>query len=382
MKRHSFMATKIFSILVIVSISVLIFQNCGEAPKAASHYGSEEEASLNDIQSSSSNSNGTQTRSTASNSSNTNNNSSSSTSKSPGKSKLEFLFCDIKRSVAQREGDFDSTNYKQYIDAFKNKLGCNGIRFPIDSKTDPDKVSSTAPNSKPESYTKLYRNAYSYARSQGLLIYANLLPEIGELEYNGKLDKWVDNTVAYVNHFCPDFVGPMNENSGFDNPTLLVKNVGEKIKSTCVDPFGYKIKNIQIIGPDTGVATKAISLLKDHPNFVNFVDVVSSHNNNGGSNYARGGSDASDRSATAADWATLYAKGGKPVWASEGPATWSAIPSSGTNKGKEVGIKAIMASKVVSGIVLYSAEKRINKNTFELTSEGKEVVDGLESYGW
>jgi hypothetical protein len=304
-----------------------------------------------------------------------------STSQPAAASGLQYVICDVKRLLSGRQGNVDEASYRKLIDAFKFKLGCNGIRVHIDAGTPASAVAEVASASKRESYTKLYRDVFAYARSNGLVIYANLLPVPKTLEFGGDAKVWGDTVSTYVNHFCPDFIGPFNENSKFGDHVTVVKTVRSRIKAQCQDPFGNTIQNIKIVGPDSTKIAAALRTLKREPGLADSLDIVTSHNNNGGRNSSKQNKSA-DRSESAEDWQMLQNRAGKPVWASEAASTWSSVPVKGQNQGKEVGLKAMVGSGAVSGVVLYLAASRLDTSTFELNDSGKAIVDGLKAAGW
>ena len=287
---------------------------------------------------------------------------------------LKYLFCDIKRPVAKRQWNLSQSNYRQVIDAFKSELGCNGIRFGIDSKTLSGDTSKIAPDSTPESYTQLYRDAYAYARQKNLLIYANMLPEKDVLNFGGDETLWADTVVAYTNHFCPDFVGPFNE-EGVPRSGLM-RNVAVKVKADLASsPCKAKL-----VGPDNGTTDGAARIMNTQyrTDFLSTFTIVSAHNNGNYGQFPQFGV----RVASKDDWLALdTAAGGHPVWASESGADWSVIDPATS---KEYGVTAIVDSGVVSGLVLYMAPNMLEASgsTYTLATKGLEIAQGLCAAGW
>lgn len=302
----------------------------------------------------------------------------------PPKTSLKYVICDLKRSLAQREESITRQNYKQVINNLKNKVGCNGIRVGIDSKTGTYLATKIAPNSKPEGYTQLYYDVLKYARQQGLLVYANLLPEPDTAEYTKDTKRGMINRVtAYAKHFCPDFLGPFNENGGFNDHSDVVQTIKSKLPTSCTDPWGNTVRDMPIIGPDAGVVRGVDNIVRKESTFVSQVDIISSHNNAGGDNTKGEKIGSGDRSMIVEDWKRLRSLGGnKPVWASEAHFRWNAVPGEGENAGEQVGVKAIVDSRVVSGLVLYMAPKMFKSGTYELSLKGSNLVDGLCAAGW
>ncbi|HCM43621.1 TPA: hypothetical protein DIS55_01560, partial [Candidatus Kaiserbacteria bacterium] len=286
----------------------------------------------------------------------------------------KYLFCDIKRPVAKRQWNLSQSNYRQVIDAFKSELGCNGIRFGIDSKTLSGDTSKIAPDSTPESYTQLYRDAYAYARQKNLLIYANMLPEKDVLNFGGDETLWADTVVAYTNHFCPDFVGPFNE-EGVPRSGLM-RNVAVKVKADLASsPCKAKL-----VGPDNGTTDGAARIMNTQyrTDFLSTFTIVSAHNNGNYGQFPQFGV----RVASKDDWLALdTAAGGHPVWASESGADWSVIDPATS---KEYGVTAIVDSGVVSGLVLYMAPNMLEASgsTYTLATKGLEIAQGLCAAGW
>ena len=322
---------------------------------------------------------------------------------------LKYLFCDIKRPLAQREWDLNSGNYRQVIDAMKNELGCNGIRVGIDSKTSPRDIAKIAPDSTPEGYTKLYRDVFAYARQKNLLIYSNLLPGLdaqgnGVNEFGYDVTEWANNVSAYANYFCPDFVSPFSENDNFDKHSVVVNGVRTRMSSSCTDPGGKVVRNIPIVAPNSKDIRRVKRLLNGgthlgqpmqaDPSLPSSVDIFSTQNNVGGLN-AVGGGHGGDRSMTEADWKELRTLGGdKPTWASEFSAGlgypptggWDVVPTAGDAQGMQTGVKAVIDSGVISGLVLYMAPRFIDDTDgdgiYTLKSMAGILAQGLCATGW
>ncbi|OGC83913.1 hypothetical protein A3D68_01220 [Candidatus Adlerbacteria bacterium RIFCSPHIGHO2_02_FULL_52_17] len=308
---------------------------------------------------------------------------------------LKYLFCDIKRPVALREWNLSQSNYQQVIDAFKSELGCNGIRLGIDSKTLPGDTSKIAPDSTPEGYTKLYRDVFAYARQKNLLIYANMLPEGKSDVYTvASQSSMIDRVSAYTNYFCPDFLGPFNEDGHFTSHSSVVIGIKSRLTSSCTDPNGNSVSKAKIVGPDPSSRTQAINYLTSDPTLLGTLDIYSTHNNTGGVNTTGGGNNPYDTSVTVTEWQDFDSQvGSKPVWASEMAGLtssptggWDMVPFTGNHTGKQVGVKAVIDSGVISGLVLYMAPRFIDDTDgdgiYTLKSMAGILAQGLCAAGW
>ena len=293
----------------------------------------------------------------------------------PALAEARFVFCDLKRSLAGRENPVTASNFRPVIDALKSKIGCNGIRVHIDPLTSASDIADiAAPES--EGYHSIYRDVFRYARSKGMKIYANLLPLPDVLEFNGDTEDWSATIIAYGNYFCPDYIGPFNENGKFRSHTKVVMALRNNLKRSCVDPYGTEISSVQIVGPDSSSIRSFFQTIKREPQLVELLDVIGVHNNKGGKNVANA-SGSVDRSADAEDWKQIRKRYKKPVWASEVAAEWTNIPVAGRNRGQEVGLQAAVVSGAVGGIVIYMAANLLEMNSLELNAKGQAIADGL-----
>jgi hypothetical protein len=295
---------------------------------------------------------------------------------------LKYLICDVKRNVAQLSNDslrLRENNYRQVIDALKDQLGCNGIRLSIVASTAPADIDKIAPDSNPEGYTKLYRDVYRYARQQGLLIYVNvLLPSNKTHVFGYNIPDWIAGVSAYANYFCPDFLGPFGE-TGAPYPAAykdIIQSVRKNLTPACTDPFGNKRPAPPIEGPDAAWVAGTTAILNRDSGLAQELDIIGSHAN------------VRERSAVAGDWVTLSKTFGKPVWDSEAENAWSFTSKTNPNKGQQVGLDTVLASNVVSGIVIYNApfylnEEHTNGNlAYSLNRRGIDIAAGLQDAGW
>ena len=256
---------------------------------------------------------------------------------------LKWVFADIKHPLRALEKKAEEKaitgeNYKKIIDGIKTNLHANGVRVYID----PDIKD-------PANYSKLYRDVIAYAKEQELAIYANPF-ETSQLRMekfgNDKVAfaNWI---VAYANHFRPEFLGPFNE-SGW--------SAGDMVEITVM--VRKKLKYApKLVGPDVIHISKSNELLGKNSKLAGVFDVISSHNA------------AKDEEATAQAWQALRRLAGKPTWASENPRPVSIKNAAG----KEIGIRAVLESKSVEGLVIYLAYPRCVNDDGSLTEKGREI---------
>jgi hypothetical protein len=249
----------------------------------------------------------------------------------------------------------------------------------ISSSTSPGDVYKIAPASEPGGYTKLYREIYRIARQRGLLIYANvLLPVNGTHVFEYHIPEWVAVVSAYGNYFCPDFLGPFGE-TGAPYPSaysVIVDGVRRNLTPKCTDPFVNSRPAPLIEGPDAAWFEQTVAILNQNPGLARKLDIIGSHAN------------VRERSAITRDWIGLYKRFRKPLWDSEAESFWSFVSDRGPHEGQEVGVKSVLASNVVSGIVIYDAphflqEQNVNGTiTYTLAGIGVDMATGLHEAGW
>ncbi len=253
---------------------------------------------------------------------------------------LEFVFGDIKRSLAGVQGGDDAKitleNYRAIIDGLINNLHCNGLRIYID------------PTISTGNYPPVYRAVVDYARAKGLKIYANPLATGRHNFDNAHYAAWI---ISYVNEWKPDFLGPFNE-ANMTNADY--KQIAATVKS------GLKV-SVRVVGPDVRHVDNATRVIADEDLTVLF-DIVSSHNA------------ALDEGATTAAWALLQKTANKPTWATEDPRDWSVM----NPDDKQIGTKAIVdPASGISGLVIYLAFPHCVDSTGALTEKGREIANGL-----
>ena len=290
------------------------------------------------------------------------------------------VFCDIKRSLVGLQAGLTIENYTAIIDSFRLKVGCDGIRLNINSQTSAEASVDSNKWGK-ESYNDLYHKVYSYARSKNMLIYANLLPEPQALEFGGNADRWISVVSGYANHFCPDFLGPFNENGKLDQHREISRAIQHRLKANCTDQFGTQIAKIVMVGPDSGSVKSLMKTMRREPGLEENFDIMSAHNNAGGANSPVGVS-REDRSSSREDWIMMRRSFDKAIWASEIASGWDSFPVSGRNMGKNVGVQAAVTSGAVDAIVLYAAVSLLENGTYNLNPKGLAISEGLRASGW
>jgi hypothetical protein len=204
-----------------------------------------------------------------------------------------------------------------------------------------------------------------------------MLPEEDVLNFGDNETLWADTVVAYTNHFCPDFVGPFNEEGA--SRTALIRNVAVKVKA---DLAGSSCK-AKIVGPDNGRTAGAIKIMNNvqyRQDLLSTFEIVSAHNNG---NYGQIPTTTFGiRAASKDDWLALDAVAGRhPVWSSESTSNWSII---NPTTSEVYGVKAIIDSGVVSGLVLYMAPNmlELSGGAYILATKGTEITQGLCAAGW
>ena len=177
------------------------------------------------------------------------------------------------------------------------------------------------------------------------------------------------------------------------------------MSSSCTDPGGKVVRNIPIVAPNSKDIRRVKRLLNGgthlgqpmqaDPSLPSSVDIFSTQNNVGGPNAVGGGHEVGDRSMTEADWKELRTLGGnKPTWASEFAAGlgypptggWDVVPTAGDAQGMQTGVKAVIDSGVISGLVLYMAPRFIDDTDgdgiYTLKSMAGILTQGLCAAGW
>lgn len=85
------------------------------------------------------------------------------------------------------------------------------------------------------------------------------------------------------------------------------------------------------------------------------------------------GNAAKDEDAIAAAWRDLQRLAGKPTWATENPRPLSVKNSAGN----EIGIRAVLESKSIEGLVIYLAFPGCVKEDGSLTERGREIEQAI-----
>jgi hypothetical protein len=183
---------------------------------------------------------------------------------------------------------------------------------------------------------------------------------------------------AYANYFCPDFLGPFGE-TGAPGPFAyreIVDGIRKNLTPTCTDPFGNKRPAPPLEGPDAAWVARTMAILKRDPGLVQDLDIIGSHAN------------VRERSAVPEDWVALSKTFGKPVWDSEAENAWSFVSKTDPHMGRQVGLDSVLASNVVSGIVIYNAPFYLTENptdgsvAYSLNARGIDIAAGFQAAGW
>lgn len=202
-------------------------------------------------------------------------------------------------------------------------------------------------------YPKVYKAVIDYAKEQKLAIYANPFEtaELRKEKFGNNKAAFADWVIKYANHFRPEFLGPFNE-SGW-SPQDMVEIALVVRKNLKYAP--------KLIGPDVIHVSKTSEQFGKNRPLVGVFDIIGSHNA------------AKDEEATAEAWQQLRRLAGKPTWATENPRPLSIKNSAD----KEIGIRAVLDSKSIEGLVIYLAFPRCVKEDGSLTDIGREIAGAI-----